>query len=283
MPTPKVIPEGHKASLGDGREISATMGVVPILRELEVGKLQVIGTGFYITRYGLFLTARHVFDHIIKAADPSSHSLRILHDTGEGLHIRHVTKFSFAHHADIAMGQADNFMAKFPDNPLINLRAKLTLEIPKPATKLVTFAYPRNRLLDFTDNNKPVKMFADRFEGEFVCVEEPSKYDEHKIESYQTTVPIEGGASGGPIFDEAGRVIALARSSMDFEGGEHEGATTSLVTPLRHGLPLGLENLLLPEKSWEFCVIPNNRRSDALTIRDLAKFGHVEFDPPVDR
>ena len=73
--------------------------------------------------------------------------------------------------------------------------------------------------------------------------------------------------------------MAVARSSMDFKGSEHEGATTSLVTPLRHGLHLGLSNLPLAELSWEFRQIPNDRRSDAFTIRDLAKYGHVEFDP----
>ena len=106
MPTPKGIPRNHKALSGDGTEISATLGVVPILRELEVGKLRVIGTGFYITRYGLFLTARHVFDNIIEADDPSGQSLRIFHHTGDNFHIRHVTKISVADQADIALGQA---------------------------------------------------------------------------------------------------------------------------------------------------------------------------------
>ena len=281
LPTSKDIPRDHKAFLSDGTEISATLGVVPILRELEKGKLQVIGTGFYITRYGLFPSARHVFDDIIEAGDRSGKTLRIFHDTGEKIHIRHVTKISIANQADIVMGQADNFLAKFPDDPLLNVRAKLTLEVPKTATKLVTFAYPRNKLLDFTDRSKPVTMFASRFDGEFVCVEDPPKYDEHQVETYQTTVPIEGGASGGPFFDEAGRVFAIARSSMDFKGSEHEGATTSLVTPLRHCLHLGLGNLPLSERSLEFRQIPDNRRSDALTIRDLAKYGHLVFDPKI--
>ena len=121
MPDRKDIPRGHRASLSDGTEISATLGVVPILRELEEGKLQIIGTGFYITRYGLFLSARHVFDNIFEASDPSGQSLRIFHDTGEEIHIRAVTKISIADQADIASGQADNFLAKFPDNPLMTI------------------------------------------------------------------------------------------------------------------------------------------------------------------
>ena len=60
MKSSSKFPMNHLARLGDGKEISATTGVVPILVELDKGKLQVIGTGFYITRYGLLLTARHV-------------------------------------------------------------------------------------------------------------------------------------------------------------------------------------------------------------------------------
>ena len=175
MLIPKDIPKGHEARLGDGQIISATSGVVPILQELEKGKLQVIGTGFYITRYGLFLSARHVFDHILESDDPSSETLRIFHDTGKEIHIRHITKITVSNQADIALGQADNFLDKIPDNPLVNLRAKLTLEVPKAGTKLISFAYPRNKLLDFTKSKtEPVRIFAGRFEGNFVCVEEPS-------------------------------------------------------------------------------------------------------------
>ncbi len=275
--TPKKIPRGHRALLGDGTEISATSGVVPILRELETGKLQVIGTGFYITRYGLLLSARHVFDDIIWAEAP----VRIFHHTGEIVHIRRLMRVSTADQADIALIETDNFLARFPDNPLTNIRAKMTLDVPKKGSKLIAFAYPRNKLLDFTNKSDPVRVFADRFEGEFVCVEDPPKYDEHHVETYQTTVPIEGGASGGPIFDETGRVVGVARSSMDFQGSEHEGATTSFVTPLRHCLHLRLSNLLLPECSWEYRQVPDRRRSDALTIQDLAKYGHVQFDPEI--
>ncbi len=85
MPTPSDISKGHRALRGDGREISATQGVVPILRELEKGQTHVMGTGFYITRYGLFLTARHVFDHIIEADEHKRDRLGLRRPRGRGL------------------------------------------------------------------------------------------------------------------------------------------------------------------------------------------------------
>ncbi|WP_205944714.1 S1 family peptidase [Pelagibius litoralis] len=283
MSRPKDIPANHQARTGDGKIISATTGVVPILRELEPGKLQVIGTGFYVTRYGLFLTARHVFDHIVKSDSPGRHSLRILHDTGNALHIRPVTRISYSHYADVALAEADNFISQFPEQPLRNLRPILTLRHPVPGSNLVVFAYPRNALLDFTvDKSSCVEMFADRFEGQFECIREPGKYDAHQVEAYQTTVPIEGGASGAPAFDSEGRIVGVVQSSIDFGVGEHEGVVTSFLTPLRHALDLGFNNLMLSEGIWEYQQIPSDRKHEVLTLRDLAAFGHLILDHPVD-
>ena len=276
MRNSKIIPPNHQARRGDGGVVSATLGVFPILREIERGKLQVIGTGFYVTRYGLFLTARHVFDHIIESDRRLNQSLRILHDTGETLHIRSVTRFAYSHHADIALAEADNFISKLPDRPLGNLRPTLTLRPPKPGSTLAGFAYPRNALLDFTgDKRIAVEIFADRFEGQFEGIRDPGKYDPHLIEAYQATVPLEGGASGAPAFDAEGRVVGVAQSSLDFGTGEHKGAVTSFFTPIRHALDLGLDNLLLSDTIWEYQQIPESRKHDSLTLRDLIAFGHV--------
>ncbi len=46
---------------GGGKNIDPGAAVIPIMKELERGRLAIIGTGFYISRYGLFLTAAHVF------------------------------------------------------------------------------------------------------------------------------------------------------------------------------------------------------------------------------
>ena len=281
MSTGSEIPPGHMAQLGDGRPISATLGVFPLLRELEKGKLQVVGTGFYITRYGLFLSARHVFDHITGAKNPSAENFRIFHHTGDQIHIRHVKRFTISNHADIALGEADNFSEQYPDNPLSNLRAKLTLETPTIGEKLITFAYPRNALLDFTNKSEPIEIFASRFEGTFEGIIDPGKYDPHQIERYQSSIPLEGGCSGGPIFDESGRVVAIAHSSLDFGDGDQEGVATSTLIPIRHGLHLGFHGLSVPKVSWEFCQIPPNLHAATLSVRDIAEFGHVEFDPPL--
>jgi hypothetical protein len=124
-----------------------------------------------------------------------------------------------------------------------------------------------------------VEIFADRFEGKFEGVIEPGKYDKHQIERYQSTIPLEGGCSGGPIFDEFGRVVAVAISSFDL--GEAPGDTTSTLMPIRHCLHLGFFGLSVPRTSWEYSRIPEDKRTAMLSVQDIARLGHVEFDPPI--
>ena len=49
---------------GDGQPIEPGDGVVPILQEVGLKRLKVVGTGFYITRYGLVATAKHVIEEL---------------------------------------------------------------------------------------------------------------------------------------------------------------------------------------------------------------------------
>jgi len=211
MPKSGTLPENHQARDGNGNIISATEGIFPICEEIEKGKLRVIGTGFYITRYGLFMTARHVFDSLIRSPSQKDYTLRIFHDTGSELHIRNVRRFCYSHHADLALGEADNEIERFPENPIQSRRAPMTTRIPTMGEKLATFAFPRNHLLDFTgDRTRPVQMFADTYRGEFTCVQEPGKYDSAQIARYQTTVVLESGASGAPVFDVRGKTCAVA-------------------------------------------------------------------------
>ncbi len=72
------------------------------------------------------------------------------------------------------MVQADNFLTKFPNNPLTNIRPKMTLEVPKKGTRLITFAYPRNKLLDFTNKSEPKSTPTVLKESSFVSKTHPS-------------------------------------------------------------------------------------------------------------
>ena len=145
--------EKHIAQTAAGEPIHPGDGIIPILKELELGKLALIGTGFYITRYGLFLTARHVLEDICVERNEQNKVTRrsyILHlSANSGCHLRPIRRFSLMHPIDLAVGHAENYKDKVPSSPLMNLRGALSTKLLKRGARLVTYAYPENEILDF--------------------------------------------------------------------------------------------------------------------------------------
>jgi hypothetical protein len=136
---------------GTGRPIAPSSGVFPILLEIEQGILKVVGTAFYITRYGLFLTATHVLEDVFDQRGKERGSMFGLHAVDDQhYHLRRVTRFARHHAADITLGELDNFKSAFPFNPLQNMRGILSKRKPKRDDHLITYAYPKNKRLLFT-------------------------------------------------------------------------------------------------------------------------------------
>ena len=53
-----------RARTRSGQDVHPGSGAIPILKDIEPGRLKIVGTGFFITRYGLFATARHVLQEL---------------------------------------------------------------------------------------------------------------------------------------------------------------------------------------------------------------------------
>src|SRR5688572_910708 len=86
----------HSARDGSGKPIEARSGVFPILLELRPGTLKVVGTAFYITRYGLFLTAAHVLLDVFDEKKRERGAMFALHLMEDGkLNLRGVVKFNY--------------------------------------------------------------------------------------------------------------------------------------------------------------------------------------------
>jgi hypothetical protein len=252
-----------------------------LLKELEPGKLAVVGTGFYITRYGLFLTAGHVLSDLADLDTQTFGTAYVFHLAGEdAVHIRRIRRVSFFHGADLAIGQADNFLERFSGRPLVNLRAGLSVETPTPGAPLTTYAYPENKILDFTRDDADRTITADFFDGSFLRCVGPTENPFLPYPHLETTIEIRSGASGGPVF-ERGRVVGVNCRGWDFRGGEHEGDNLSCVVPISAALPLEVKLDQLPPDSWEYAQIPESRRDRALTVRELGAYGHVQFEPGI--
>jgi hypothetical protein len=250
------------------------------LKELERGSLAVVGTGFYITRYGLFLTAAHVLDALVDWDTRKVGVSYVCHLAGEdAVYLRRILRVSLLQPADLGLGQADNYLEKYPEAALLNLRPTLTTEIPAAGAPLVTYAYPENATLERTGATPTIA--ADFFGGQFLRHVKQSENLFVPYPHFETTIEIRSGASGGPVFDDKGRVVGVNCRGWDFRGGEHEGDNLSSIVPISALLPLEVDLLQLPPNSWESAQIPNDRRGCILTVSELAAYGHILFAPPL--
>ncbi|WP_447968468.1 hypothetical protein [Nitrospira sp. M1] len=83
-----------KAMTKDGFEVEPQTVIFPILKELEEGKNQMIGTGFFITKIGHFVTAKHVIEDIYNIPTrKQSNPIHAVHFVeGFKVLVRHITK-----------------------------------------------------------------------------------------------------------------------------------------------------------------------------------------------
>lgn len=268
----------HQARTGDGKVIEPGAGAIPILKQLEPGRLLVIGTGFYITRYGLFVTAAHVIEGL---ADPARTQLNpsfVMHLGAPGsVHLRRIVSASFLNNADVAVGQADNYLSQYPSSPLMNLRGSLTSAGPPLSSILVTYAYPENEILDFTNEHNVPVIAGNYFDGVLLKHVTSSSHPFIPYEHFETSIPIRSGASGGPVFNSRGQIIGVNCRGWDFSGAEHDGNHLSYVIPVSALSSLELALAQLPPMSWEAAQVPEHRRNGTFTFADLAAIGHIDL------
>lgn len=261
---------------GDGKIMDPADCIVPILREVGYKLLKVVGTGFYITRYGLVATAKHVVEDLQAGKSLTLSPSLVLHlGPDKGVFFRPIRKAHLLRAADIAVVQADNFLESNPSAPLMNLRPILSAALPPAGEPLVTYAYPENVILDFNLSNHIPEIRGDYFQGGFLRFVSQPEHPLLRFPYFESTVELRSGASGGPVFDSSGRIIAVNCRGWDFRGSKHENNSLSYLVPIGHLLNLEIDPFMIPAFSWEAQQIPASRVGHRLTISELARYGHI--------
>jgi hypothetical protein len=226
------------------------------------GEGELIGTGFYLVTDGGFATAKHVALEALEAMSKGDNSVGLVYLLSNGLLVfRPVWRFFLHPTADLAFGIPHAIDDNRTGKPY---RAKvLSLECEPPAVgaAVSTWAYPLHRKVHEPEVAGEVLRMEPAFYAgvlEHVYVDRgPSS----KLQPpyYQTNIHIYGGASGGPVFNESGRVFGVASCSYD-------GAVDlAFVTPIRAMLDIQLQDTDLGD----------GKGSRNVVVSEIANLGRI--------
>lgn len=239
-----------------GQEIGNEQPIFPLISfEKKSSKFKCLGTAFFIHPFGWFVTAKHVlYDNnqnvpeIILGVQTLSNKDHVS---------REVTHLSIHPSADIAIGRlgiARNGRAVKVQYELASpfVLSFKTLKLNDP---IMTFGYPRT--LNKVEENLITFNFKGTWTNGLIQDFCPEGSPVVRNRCYQTSMLIDTGASGGPVFKD-NFVVGINSSGYDLLIGEDP---LSFITPIDLLLDLELEvnNKLLP-------------------IRDLIRMGHINTD-----
>ncbi len=210
-----------------GIEFKEGQSIFPIIAFIPgIGKFKCIGTGFFITPLGGFVTAKHVFFDSYQKPYPHYYGVQLL-SNGDAV-TRVATELLYHPSADIAVGFLTVGYDEMAQEKEFELAPHLTLSFKTKflvGDKISTFGYPRTELsIDVPKYTFSFK--GKRSKGSIVDILEEGHLVKNRC--FQTNMNIESGTSGGPVFKD-GKVIGINSSSMElFEGDD----PISFVTPI---------------------------------------------------
>lgn len=240
-----------------GAPVIGGEGIIPILELIDGHSYQFIGTGFFITSFGVFATAKH----ILTAARPSNHQICVWQFVPpDHWLIRPVIQIKCHNIADLAVGVP--YLAVNPETaePLWNARVRLTTREPAIGDRVSTYAYPNTVIKEIEQGQ--ILSFQPRFYEGQIVESFPHGRDSVMLPGpcFRTSMVIHHGASGGPVAGPSGRVCAVNSTGID-------GTDDSYVSRIDELLSLTV------------VVTDDDGGEQQKTIEQLATEGFVTIDP----
>ena len=231
-------------------------GIIPILELIDGQRYRFIGTGFFITSYGVFATAKHV----LMAAHERGHPIATwqLIPPNQWL-IRPIDQFNVHDTADLAIGVARMAVHEETGEPLVNPRMRITMRSQLVGDRVSTYAYPNTVILS-TEAGQILSFNPGFYEGE-ILEHWPNGRDTVMLPGpcYRTSMIIHHGASGGPVAGASDRVFAVNSIGTD-------GTDDSYVSQIDAILSLTI-------------TVNGDHGEEEITVGQLAERGIVTIDP----
>ncbi len=250
-------PEGHHDFMDlDGKDTQGDHVIFPILRQITEDNLRLIGTGFFIGNFGLFLSAKHVLRDCFDNHNNQKYPICICQFFPNNQYrFRNILWCSSHHISDVAIGLVE------PENEVsLNPVLQLTTSPPALRDTVATYAYPKTKILK-NDIGQTFNFNAAFYDGE-IMEYLPNGRDQTMLPGpcYQTSMVIHSGASGGPVAGKPGRVFGI--NSTGFEGDN-----ISYLSRIDEVLHLQLPHFQLP----------NGQEENSCCLIELAKAGWIDL------
>lgn len=257
----RLTPAPFRSSLADGRSFDPHTAIFPILKEVRPGETRLVGTGFFLTTIGHFVTNKHVIMDVFDSSSGQQRGfLHALHFVrGSEVLVRHITNVCCHDSSDLAVGKMDYHVLIDTGQPLKNAVPRFTTDIPSLGSTVITFSYPESDR-EFR-HGESATLRPNCYSGEFKAHCEQAR-DKTLVTfpHFVSSTTLIGGASGGPVFDDKGRVFAVHSV-----GGMPDLSYAARI--------IDLLVLLVPEFS---------STGQDLTVADLAKSKQIIFEPAID-
>jgi hypothetical protein len=195
----------------------------PLLSHDVSGAWRLIGTGFYISGDGLFVTARHVIDDVLDG-DRQIAPLAIMHlwlESGvfgpESYLLRPIMQCWLGDRADIALGVAAGATNTQTGAALSHWSWPLSWRMPCLGAPAATYAFP-NHSVEQTADGQIFRFQPDVYPGSVLEIGDSRDQLLVPYPFMHVGFHIHGAASGGPVHSSSLGVVGVNCRFMDPEG-----------------------------------------------------------------
>jgi hypothetical protein len=248
----------YRAHTADGANADLTHAIFPIVTQERSGLFVSIGTGFFIAKNGVFVTAAHVVEAVLdRDGNPTGPFGLFQFLPNNNYSVRQIHRTTCHLVADIAVGVAMPMHHKDTGKPMPNRSLTIASNPPAIGSTVCTYAYPKTTI-------EPGKPQVVRFEPGFYdgIVVEHFPYGRDQVllrgACFRTSMVIHSGASGGPVVGPGGTVFGVNSTGFDDK-------TISFVSCISQILDLAIPGVILPGS-------PTAR---SVTVRELRDRGFV--------
>jgi Trypsin-like peptidase domain len=219
----------HVSFLSAGEEASGNSAIFPICK-LKDDRLDFIGTGFFVSTNGLFITAKHNLQK--RSGEPEEGPLYVVHFYEQGRYfVRSIVRASFANDSDFAVGAVQGMTSVHTGESLKSKILSLSLHVPAAGETISTYAYPET---DMKYSGSPsgstsgINFVSNWYHG---TVTDLYPHGMGFITSAALAADMRslGGCSGGPVFSEHGGGGAVGINSAGIEDDVNIVSLTSAV------------------------------------------------------